>query len=353
MEINILNQNEGAEHKNLFGINVTSLGYCIAKISPAAAAEKPTLDICVYEPWERGAPDEKHIRDKLRTLELSGNPCSTVLDRSDYVLLNVEAPDVPEEEVVSAVRWSIGDMVDFDVSNAIIDVFDSPVVGRQSKQKSIYVVAAPGDKVLVKTSFLQNAQANLSVIDIPELVIRNLATLLPENGKGVALLYMMKRHGLILLVRDSYVYLARKLEVGSADIKSVAEQLTSLEADPSQGLVIRETNPLLEALGLEVLRSIDYYDRYFSLTPLSGLVIMPMENELPGFQESLAKTLGINVRYLDLNDLLDCKVPLSKQMQEHCFLAIGAALRANLEQQEIEQGQKVEQDNELSMEVKG
>lgn len=352
MEISIFNHNESTDHKNFFCIYVTADGYCIARISPAAF-EKPVLELCAYEPWEKGTPDEKQIRDKLKELELSGSNCSTVLDGSDYVLLNIEAPEVPEEEVVSAARWSIGEMIDFDISSAVIDVFDSPVAGGQGKKKNIYVVAAPQEKVLVKANFLQNAQANLSVIDIPELVIRNLASMLPENGDGVAMLYMMERQGLILLVRDSYVYLARKLDVGIEDLKILSEA-----ADSSEKSTIEETNPQLETLVLEVLRSIDYYDRYFSLTPLSGLVIMPMENELPGFQQALTKMLGINVKYLDLNELLDCKTPLSKSMQEHCFLAVGAALRANLEQQEveqreIEQSQEAEQNSELNLKAEG
>jgi hypothetical protein len=86
---------------------------------------------------------------------------------------------------------------------------------------------------------------------------------------------------------------------------------------------------------------------------LSGLVITPIGNELPGFQETLAKQLGINVRYLDLNEILDCKVPMSKVMQEHSFLAVGASLRSHLNQQEQKEQDDAELDQEQNLEAEG
>ncbi|MCK4951255.1 MAG: hypothetical protein KAS48_05505 [Gammaproteobacteria bacterium] len=333
----LFNKSKIEEGNGMYGISISREGFCVAKTS-CSIGEKPELEICDYSPWAQGVPDEKQVKEKIKELDLAAYACTTVLDIDDYDLLNVEAPEVPEEEVVSAVRWRISDMVDFDISDAVIDVFESPVTGGQDNPDNIYVVAASHETIQQRVSLLQNAQVQLSTIDIPELVLCNLASLLPENEEGIAFLYMMRRQGVMVLIRDSYVYIARRLDIGLEDLIQVNEG-----SDQQEPPLIQEANPQLESLVLEMLRTIDYYDRYFSLTPLSGLVITPMGAELPGFQQALTRMLGFNVRYLDMNELLDCKTPMSKALQEESFLAIGATLRIEQEESDEEQGQGEEE----------
>ena len=95
-------------------------------------------------------------------------------------------------------------MVDFDITDAVIDVFESPITGGQDKPNNIYVVAASHKKVQERTSLLQNAQVQLSAIDIPELVLRNLASLFPGNDKGIAFKFTSMTY-------DSYMLLVSTL----------------------------------------------------------------------------------------------------------------------------------------------
>ena len=48
---------------------------------------------------------------------------STLLESNEYQLLQVDSPNVPEEEIKSSVRWSIKDSLHFNVDDAIIDVW--------------------------------------------------------------------------------------------------------------------------------------------------------------------------------------------------------------------------------------
>lgn len=329
--MSLFSKNKIQKSSGIYGISISREGFCVAKTS-IPGGKKPELEICEYSPWAKGVPDEKQIKEKIKELDLTAYACATVLDIDDYDLLNVEAPEVPKDEVASAVRWRISDRVDYDIADAVIDIFESPVTGSQDELDNIYVVAASHKTIQERTSLLQNAQVQLSVIDIPELVLRNLASLLPGNEEGIAFLYMMRKQSVMVLIRDSYLYLARRLDIGLEDLIQVNES-SDLQEPP----MIQETHPQMESLVLEMLRTIDYYDRYFSLTPLSGLVITPMGVELPGFQEALTRKLGFNVKYLDMNELMECKSPMSKDLQERCFLAIGAALR--MEQEEASDGQ--------------
>jgi len=83
----------------------------------------------------------------------------------------------------------------------------------------------------------------------------------------------------------------------------------------------------LDAIVLEVQRSLDYYESHFAKPAINSLVIAPLPYETPGMIEYLASALGMQVRLLDLNAVLDTKMPMSNEQQAHGFYAIGAALR--------------------------
>jgi hypothetical protein len=52
--------------------------------------------------------------------------CTTVLGGGEYQFMSVEAPNVPREELKTAMRWRLKDMLDFPVDDATIDVLDMP-----------------------------------------------------------------------------------------------------------------------------------------------------------------------------------------------------------------------------------
>ena len=83
----------------------------------------------------------------------------------------------------------------------------------------------------------------------------------------------------------------------------------------------------LDAIVLEVQRSLDYYESHFAKPAINSLVIAPLPYEVPGLIKYLAGALGLQVRMLDLNAVLDMKQPMSEEQQAEVFFAIGAALR--------------------------
>lgn len=83
----------------------------------------------------------------------------------------------------------------------------------------------------------------------------------------------------------------------------------------------------LDAIVLEVQRSLDYYESHFAKPSINSLVIAPLPFEIPGIINYLAGALGLQVRLLDLNAVLETQKPLSNEEQANSFFAIGAALR--------------------------
>src|SRR3954469_12405527 len=61
-----------------------------------------------------------------RDLSLNDYQCATLLGPGDYQIVVVDAPNVPRDELKSAIRWRVKDLLDFHVDDATIDVLDIP-----------------------------------------------------------------------------------------------------------------------------------------------------------------------------------------------------------------------------------
>jgi MSHA biogenesis protein MshI len=251
----------------------------------------------------------------------------------------VESPEVDPSELKAAVRWRIKELIDFHIDDAIIDVFDIPGQQERGRPKLMYVVASRTSIVQQHIDLLEESGINLAVIDIPELVLRNIAALLPEDQSGVATLHIGREHGMLVITRDSNLYLSRRIDLGLEQLKEYLNAPTEeeefvLDSKEEEFVLDSEEPPMptqlqraLDNIVLEVQRSLDYYESHFSLPPVSGLVMAPLEENIPGMMGYLGGNLGIPVRMLDLNALLVSSETLPDELQSQCLFAIGAALR--------------------------
>ena len=290
----------------------------IAVATLVNSGEKPQLTLCDFSPWQEGSEHNKQLAQKAKKYSLAKHDCTTVMGLGEYSVLSVDAPDVPPAELKAAVRWQVKDLIDFHIDDAVIDVFDAPASGASGQQDKLYVVASRTSTVREHVDQLQDADINLTTIDIPELVLRNITSRLPENEAGVAMVYLTRARGLVVIARQSALYFARTLDMGY-------EYLNQGVTDGDE--LSLENNAAFDRLVLEIQRSLDYYDRYFSQPPVAGLVIAPTEVPVPGLAEYLNSALGLSARHLDICEIVDCETPLSESQQAHCLPAIGAALR--------------------------
>jgi len=268
---------------------------------------KPVLEQAAVYPHLADQDPLPQLKKAVADLGLDKTPCSTLLGIGEYQLLMVEAPEVPAAELKAAIRWRIRDLIDYHVDDAVLDVFDVPPSGARGVQEHLYVVVSRSTLVKQRVEALQAAGANLDIIDIPELALRNLAARLEEDAHGQAMLYFGAELGLIALTRDATLYLARSVDIGYRQLQTSPE--------------------LVDHLALEIQRSIDYYDRHFQQAPITHVTLCPLLEAVPQFAERLGQQIGINVRELRLDDLVEVAEPVDDARFARCFLAIGAALR--------------------------
>jgi MSHA biogenesis protein MshI len=250
--------------------------------------------------------------------KLDRGHCSFLLGQQDYSLLLVEAPQVPPEEVRSAIRWKIQDLLDYHVDDAVLDVFDLPAQQGGSRPAMMYVVVAKTNHLKTSTDLMHDCGVSLKYVDVEELAYRNLASELPESAAGVALLRMDRTRGLITLCKQQQLYLARRLDLGH-DVLSTAQPPLSCEQPAVSAWVDR--------LLVEVQRSLDYFESNFREPPIDNLVVVPPPIPLVGLEDEMAARSGLQVRCLDVEQLLEADAQFSPQLRLQCLPAIGAALR--------------------------
>ncbi|MDZ7735441.1 MAG: pilus assembly protein PilM [Gammaproteobacteria bacterium] len=296
----------------LAAVNPAVAGISVARIRRETDLP-PVLDACRFVPVHDNerAHSLSHVRKEF---DLDAHACVSVVEPGSYHLLLVEAPDVQPAELRAAIRWRIKDLIDFHVDDAVIDVFEVPNQKTAGRNSMMYAVVARTNTVKERIDKLVDAGINLTVVDIPELALRNIAALLPEDVGGVASLYLEARIGLITITRQGILYLSRQIDLGYEDL-FVAPGEETLAQDQADQIII------------EIQRSLDYYESHFSQPAVASVVIMPLGTPAAGVVDYLNKNLDLQVRELDLNQLIDMSTPLDRTEQSSCLLAVGAALR--------------------------
>jgi MSHA biogenesis protein MshI len=231
-------------------------------------------------------------------------PLAALLDTSQYQTVLLEAPPVPEEELMGAVRWKIRDMINFHIDDAVLDHVPVPAGG--GRTPSLYVVAARSVAVRALANPFHEAGLHLEVIDVRESAQNALAALLAPADYAVALLHMEDDAGLLTFTFGPDLILSRRIDGRGAS-----------------------GDFLNEKVALEVQRSVDYFERQYSWFPLAKLYLAPMAGAAP-LRAKLAELLPVGVEQIDLDSLFDLGGVADLQTperQNEAFHLLGAALR--------------------------
>ena len=307
-----------ARPEHQVGVALLPQGVSIASVHRSAGG-KPRLTRCEFHSLTRQADPGLALRALMLQSGLPRASFRLVLNPDEYQLHLVESPDVPDSELRDAVRWRIRDLIDFPVDEAAIDVFDMPQQAGSGREtgKLMCVVVSRTPVIAQKAALINRSGGELDVIDITDLALRNLLALTPADATGVALLYVESNYSLILITGESTLYLSRRIWIGAGELAGLAGR------DAGSG----EFRRVADALAMELLRSLEYYESHFSRPAVESLYIAPYGAADAQLFPYLAQAIGANVRALDLNELLDVPGGLSAEMQARSLLAIGAALR--------------------------
>jgi MSHA biogenesis protein MshI len=279
----------------------------LATVAPLAGG-RAAVEGCVVVP---GDPAEQRaaLAGWLERQPGGAGMVSCVLDPSEYQMLLVEAPDVLPAELKAAVRWRLKDLIDFPVADAVVDVFPIPEAARRTGAKMLYAVAARRHAVDQHVAVMRAAAAAVDVVDIPELALRNLAARLPEAQDGLILLWLTAHSAELHVIKGATIYLTRQVPFSARGHD---------ETDPPPSDV--------EAIALELQRSMDYFESHYAQAPLAHLVIAPADARAQRLSAALADHTTLQMQLLDPRRAVD--LPDGAGLPDRDgLIAIGAALR--------------------------
>jgi MSHA biogenesis protein MshI len=249
------------------------------------------------------------------THHLSRFRCVTLLGPGEYQLLQAEAPAVPAAELKTALRWRIKDQLDYPIEAATVDALLIPGDGAGGgRTPQAFAVAAPKATIGARVKPFQDGRIPLQAIDIPELAQRNVAALLEDENRGLALLAFDGSGGLLTITYLGELYAFRRMEISATQLASADEERRA---------------QLVDRIALELQRSFDHFDRQYSFVSLKRLVVAEVPGA-PWLAPQLSQHSYLPVGTMDLAAVMDLDaVPELRQpaRQGECLQLLGVALR--------------------------
>lgn len=283
-------------------------GIAVTRIN-CSPGKRPILLTGDYQPCAAEiAARSEGLHSLVQKHQLQKTPCVLVLEEGDYKFLLTEAPPVPKEELAAALRWRVKELINVPAADITLDTLDAPLAAG-TQQAMIYVVAARNELLRTLISPVKAAKMDLHVIDVAETAQRNIAALL-QDKTALATLSVRPRYSLLTVTRGRELYLSRTLVGGLTAIFS--EQLQE---------------DAFNQLALEVQRSLDYYESHYRQPPIRQLALLPLPENSERFVAFMERNLSVDVKPVDLAQLADHDLALTKALQANIFLAFGAALR--------------------------
>ena len=281
--------------------DVTTLAQVMRRVG-----EKPLVNLALIE--EGSAREAKHAQTLAKKYKLKHARCTFVLDSKDYQLLQVESPNVPEQERKEALRWKLKDMVDFPVEQATVDYLKIPQdPAYPNKQDYVYAVAAKNELIGQLCNVFSDADINLKAIDVRVATQRNIAALLEEKDRGLAMLSFGRNGGLLTFTSGGELYHTRFIEI---------------EED-------RSATAAHERIALELQRSLDNFDRQFPFITVNKLWVAPCD-EREALMQHLKTALYTQVASFELSDIFEFAAGVEVDgpaAQAALLHTLGAALR--------------------------
>jgi MSHA biogenesis protein MshI len=301
----------------------------------------------------QGVDSIDHLVRRLQSAGLKGMSAHIMLRPEQYQVLQIEAPAVPPDELRSAARYQIREMLQVHVDDVTLDVMR--VGDDQQKGKSHLFVVVAANAVLRSVMELADAMNwTVAVIDVQETAQRNLQSALvaidgAADRANAALVLVAGQQAVLTISANEELFYTRHFDLPegflsdqwgarSATPEVVANAFTpvveyvpdysGVQLDPQDaGVAVLRDDDQAQRLVLEVQRSLDVWDRSWSSMPLAGVRVYAGERsaELASW---LGRQLGQTVLPLEIDALFPGFADAPPEQRSQCLPLLGVLLRS-------------------------
>jgi MSHA biogenesis protein MshI len=300
---------------------------------------------------------EDFIR-RLQSLGFKGLVASVMLRPEQYQLLQIDTPPVPPDELRSAARFQIRDMVNVHIDDITMDVMQVGD-GQQKGPMHLFVVAAKNEVVREVMTLAEAMNWTVPVIDIQETAQRNLHSALAKRDghlerADAALVITDERQAVLTISANEELFFSRRLDLPQGFLSMAWGEGRDAQADaPSDAFTpVGEYVPDYAVAGVshgadysgaatatgtadeervqrfivEVQRSLDLWDRTWSSMPLAAIRVYAGERS-GALASWLSRELGQTVSAIDVAEQFTGleAAPMADQLL--CLPLLGVLLR--------------------------
>lgn len=263
------------------------------------------------------------LTNYVEEYDLVNCACNYVLPVDKYVIGIIPTPETTTNHNGENISLAVKDLVDYSVNEAVVDLFSLPFKRVDDNKEVSYAVVAHNTVINDAAALILEAGLKLKAIDIQELCLRNLARLQSASNQGALLLRLHALGGHVVFMQEDTIFMARRLDLPLKDVLLDSVKISQWQQQTEQ----QKVNVLLDTLTLDLQRSMDYCSSIFRQAAINCLILMPSEFEIYNINNILTKHLGVTTYALNLGDLLQFNIEITKTEQAKYLLAIGAALR--------------------------
>ncbi|TGG92353.1 hypothetical protein E4656_12810 [Natronospirillum operosum] len=263
-----------------------------------------------------------HLRQLAVDLRLHNVPWVWVLPHDHYQLMLVDVPEVPEEEIHSALRWRVKDIISFPLEEAAVDTLLLPTEAFRGRSRMAFAVVTRRDQTEPVQTAFGRAGLRLRSIDVADTALRTLSQHSSQHP-ATAILKVDHEQSFLDANYQGELCLNRSLSVTLDDLlQDNAEPMTDQDLQLEAPDTLRR-----DTLALELQRSFDYFETQLGLGTLQELRLVadkPLPDDLFDF---LSDRFRLQAGPLALSDHLDFGPQTELENHDQYALAIGGALQ--------------------------
>jgi MSHA biogenesis protein MshI len=269
---------------------------------------RPRIQSSLYRPDASETAWPQAFAEIERALSAEGLPVVVALDPSLASLLQLSLPKVPEAEMANALKFRAREISPIPLDEMVLDYVEVPGMRARGGEKIGYGALARRTQMLALRDAVKDAGMRLEAIDVKDMVLRHLLARVQSADENGALLMIGEQGSHIIVARNDQLYLFRTSNIRASQL-----------AQPG--------NDRLDALVLEIQRTLDFYDSNFTDPPPRRLWLLTGKLPIPHLAERLGDMMRLPVAELKLDEVVEGIQQLDGQPTELVCLALGAALR--------------------------
>ena len=295
-------------HPGILGIELLEDGLLTVNVS-LSKDKRPVFVSESFTPCTRddlyGALAEVIKKNKFKA-------CSLTLAHGFYQLMLLDAPEVQDDELASAMKWKVAEITSQSVDSIVVEAFRLPEDAYRGRMNMAYAAVIRRDVVSDVVTAVEASGGQLLSIGINELSMAKLFAWLPAfDDVSIASIKLDHTGGLMSLMENGNVYLCRSL-----DGHYSAEEI-------DEGFLKNIEN--IDSLALDIQRSLDYYESQLGKDGIElGFIFIDGESGL-ALTELLNERLPIPLIPFQAHELFE-ELELNGKCKAHHGPAIGAAL---------------------------